>query len=724
MKRAPFEDRKDPQGQEPTLNETQTETSPLATVNQPPRFDVLSAEGIVPTVRALIAQQNQALAALEANCPADWDGMVEPLTDLAEPLTYAWRLVHHLLGVKNSPALREAEQTIQSEVIGAGLRLGQSEPVYKAFCNLRDGAAWSSLDEAQRRIVTSTIQAAELAGIGLLGEERERFTKIEMELAELSTKFQNNVLDATKAFFLVLTRNDEVEGLPPSWLAAAAQNARAAAEAEPLGPKASAMKTATAENGPWRVTLDMPVYIPFMEHARRRDLRETLYRAQVTRASAGDLDNQPLIVRILELRHEKARLLGFTDFAALSLSRKMAKTADAVSKMLNDLRATARPAARKEYEQLVEFARAKSGEGGLELALWDIAYWAERQREELYAFTDEEVRPFFTLPAVLEGLFGVAERLFGVHIEAADGETPVWHPDVRFFRVKDENDAPIAAFFLDPYSRPAEKRGGAWMDVCLDRRRRTDGRLRLPIAYLTCNQTPPVDGKPSLMTFSEVETLFHEFGHGLQHMLTRVDYLDAAGINNVEWDAVELPSQFMENWCYHQPTVMGFARHYETGVPLPADLFTRIVAARNYRAGSQFLRQVYFATLDMSLHHASPPKGTTGVLATAAQVAADNTIVPPLPEDRFLCSFGHIFAGGYAAGYYSYKWAEVLAADAFAAFEEVGLDDLPKLAEVGRRFRETVLALGGGKAPADVFRAFRGRDPDAKALLRSYGLSA
>ncbi|MDX2019182.1 MAG: M3 family metallopeptidase [Deltaproteobacteria bacterium] len=696
--------------------------SPFATVDSPPRFDALSVAELVPTVQALIAAQNEKLAGLEANCPADWQGLVEPLTDLAEPLTYAWRLIHHLLGVKNSPQLREAEQMVQPQVVSAGLRLGQSEPVYKAFCALRDGAAWATLQEPQQRIITTAILAAEQSGIGLQGAARERFTQIELELAELGTKFQNNVLDATKAFSLVITDKADVAGLPPSLLAAAAQSARAAADQHPE--HSTAMAQASAEQGPWRITLDMPVYIPFMEHAQKRELREQVYRAQISRASGGEHNNEPVIQSILQLRHEKAKLLGYADFAALSLSRKMAGNVDTVAKMLDGLRQASKPAAQKEHETLLAFARARSGDPSLTLALWDVAFWAERQRETLYAFTDEEVRPYFALPEVLKGLFGVAQRLFGVSIEAADKQTPVWHDDVRFFRVKDSNGEPIAAFFLDAYSRPAEKRGGAWMDVCLDRRRKPNGEVRLPIAYLTCNQTPPVDGKPSLMTWAEVETLFHEFGHGLQHMLTRVDFMDAAGINNVEWDAVELPSQFMENWCFHQPTVMGFAKHFETGEPLPVDLFQRIVEARNYRAGSQFLRQVYFASMDMALHHNFVPASAESVRDVVRAIAAENTVLRPLPEDRFLCSFGHIFPGGYAAGYYSYKWAEVLAADAFGAFEEVGLDNMDRLAAVGRRFRDTVLALGGGKAPDEVFRLFRGRDPDPQALLRSYGLAA
>jgi oligopeptidase A len=692
--------------------------NPLLTPDVVPAFSRLDAAAIVPTARTLIKEQDAALARFEATCTPTWEGGVAPLSELAEPLSYAWKLVHHLLGVKNSEALRNAEHEVQGDVIAAGLRLSQSRPAYAAMVALRDGPQWKSLEESQRRIVTSAILSAEQAGIALEGAAAERFLSIETELGELQTKFSNHLLDATKAFAMVLGTKDDVAGLPPSLLAAAAQSARAAAAGD------ATMGAATPDAGPWRITLDAPVYVPFMEHSQRPELRERLYRAFITRASAGGLDNQPILQRILDLRQEKARLLGYPHYAALSLSRKMAKDVTAVSRLLDELRGTARPRALGELRDLIAFARAETGNPTLELALWDVPFWAERMRETLFSFTEEELRPYFPLPRVLEGLFGVAHRLFGVQVVAADGEAPVWHADVRFFKVLGEDAQPVAYFFLDPYSRPEEKRGGAWMDVCLDRKKRPDGSLRLPIAYLVCNGSPPVDGQPSLLTFREAETLFHEFGHGLQHMLTRVDHVDAAGINNVEWDAVELPSQFMENWCYHRPTLMGFARHFETGQPLPADLFDKIAAARTFRAGSHFLRQIHFATLDLELHHRFDPGAAGNVQDFVARVSADNTTLPPLPEDRFLCGFSHIFAGGYAAGYYSYKWAEVLAADAFAAFKEAGLDDQARLAEVGRRFRDTVLSMGGGADPAEVFRAFRGRDPDPQALLRAYGLAA
>ncbi|MEM1367279.1 MAG: M3 family metallopeptidase, partial [Cyanobacteria bacterium P01_H01_bin.15] len=379
------------------------------------------------------------------------------------------------------------------------------------------------------------------------------------------------------------------------------------------------------------------------------------------------------------------------------------------------------PAAQGEYEDLKAFAQAET------LNHWDIPYWAERQREAKFAFTAEELRPYFPLPQVLNGLFELSQQIFGVFISAADGEAPIWHPDVRFFKITEADGKPIAYFYLDPYSRPGEKRGGAWMAECVNRARLQRGEsseIRLPVAYLTCNQTPPVDGKPSLMTFSEVETLFHEFGHGLQHMLTTIDYPGAAGINNVEWDAVELPSQFMENWCYHRETLFGMAKHYETGEPLPEEYYQKLLAARHYMSGSAMLRQLHFGLVDIELHYRYQP----GEGKTAAQVrdriAQDTTVLAPLPEDNFLCAFGHIFAGGYAAGYYSYKWAEVLSADAFAAFEEAGLDNTASLQAVGRKFRETVLALGGSVPPEDVFVKFRGRPAQTHALLKASGLLA
>jgi oligopeptidase A len=688
-------------------NATVTDNPLLIGKGLPP-FDKIAPEQVVPAITQLLTELETELANLEANVTPTWSGLVEPLTQIGERLTWSWGIVGHLMGVKNSPELRQAYETVQPQVVQFSNKLSQSKPLYEAFKALQNGKEWDSLESAQKRIVEAAIRDAELSGVGLEGEKRERFNQIQLELAELSTKFSNNVLDATKAFKLKLTEKKEVEGLPESLLSLAAQTARAEGE-----------ESATPKDGPWIVTLDYPSFAPFLKYSTVRELREKLYRAFITRASSGELDNNPLIERILQLRQEKAALLGYNSYAKVSLARKMAPNVEAVEKLLEELRRVSYDAAVRELEELKAFAKTD------DLQLWDTSFWSERQREAKFDFNAEELRPYFPLPQVLEGLFGLAKRIFGVTISPADGQAPVWHQDVRYFQINNEAGEAIAYFYLDPYSRPAEKRGGAWMDDCIGRAKMREGGMattRLPVAYLVCNQTPPVDGKPSLMTFDEVTTLFHEFGHGLQHMLTKVDYPGAAGINNVEWDAVELPSQFMENWCYDRATLFNMAKHYETGEPLPEHYYQKLQAARNYMSGSTMLRQLNFSLLDLELHHRYQPGGGETPNQVRDRIAQTTTVIPPLPEDAFLCSFGHIFAGGYAAGYYSYKWAEVLSADAFAAFEEAGLDDEKAVATTGQRFRDTVLGLGGSLHPMDVFKAFRGREPKTEPLLRHSGL--
>ncbi|AFZ12044.1 oligopeptidase A [Crinalium epipsammum PCC 9333] len=705
-----------------TANATIT-NNPLLIGKGLPPFDAVQPSHVVPAMTQLLAELDTELTNLEANVKPTWNDLVEPLQQFVERLSWSWGIVNHLMGVKNSPELRSAHETVQPQVVQFWNKLSQSQPLYKAFKALSESDAWDSLEPAQKRIVEAAIKDAELSGVGLEGEkrvgealsEKARFNAIQLELAELSTKFSNHVLDATKAFSLTLTNKEEVDGLPPSLLSLAAASARDAGE-----------ENATPENGPWRITLDVPSYGPFMQHSTRRDLREKLYKAFVSRASNGDLDNSPIIERILQLKKEKAQILGFNSYAELSLASKMAPNVEAVEALLEELRQVSYDAAIKDLEELKAFAAAKGAAEANDLKHWDVSFWAERQREEKFDFSAEELRPYFPLPQVLDGLFGLVKRLFNATVTPADGQAPVWHSDVRYFQVADETGNPIAYFYLDPYSRPAEKRGGAWMDDCIGRAKITENGTtdtRLPVAYLVCNQSPPVDGKPSLMTFGEVETLFHEFGHGLQHMLTKVDYAGAAGINNVEWDAVELASQFMENWCYERPTLMGMARHYETGEPLPEHYYQKLVAAKNYMSGSGMLRQLHFSLVDLELHHRYQPGGNESIKDVRNRIAKNTTVLLPLPEDNFLCAFGHIFAGGYAAGYYSYKWAEVLSADAFAAFEEAGLEDEKAVSNTGVRYRDTVLALGGSKPPMEVFKAFRGREPSTVALLRHSGLA-
>jgi len=442
-------------------------------------------------------------------------------------------------------------------------------------------------------------------------------------------------------------------------------------------------------------------------------------------AGNGDRGNWPVIERILELRRQQAARLGFANWAEVSLASKMAGSEAEVERLLEDLRVAAYPAAERELEELRACAARHGAPEAEDLQPWDVPFWAEVLRRERFDLDSEALRPWFPLPQVLEGLFQLCDRLFAIRIEAADGEAPVWHPDVRFFRVIDgPTGAPIAAFYLDPYSRPGSKRGGAWMDECLVRTLRPDGTPVLPVAYLVCNQSPPVGDTPSLMTFQEVETLFHEFGHGLHHMLTTVERPQAAGINNVEWDAVELPSQFMENWCYDRATLLGMARHWQSGEPLPEREFEKLQAARTFMGGAAPLRQVHFALTDLRLHSQWHPESGQTPEQLRREVAASTTVLEPIEEDAFLCSFGHIFAGGYSAGYYSYKWAEVLSADAYSAFEEVGLDNEELIRATGRRFRDTVLSLGGSRHPREVFEEFRGRAPSAEALIRHTGLAS
>lgn len=681
-----------------------------------PPFESIKSEDVVPAITGLLIELEQELINLEATVKPTWNDLVEPLQKLEDRLTWSWGIVGHLMGVKNSPELRKAYNEIQPKVVLFINKLNQSQPIYQAFKNLSNSDSWENLDVGQKRIVEAAIKDAELSGVSLEGEKRENFNAIELELAELSNKFSNNVLDATKAFSLTLTKKEEVDSLPPSLLSLAAQAARD-----------DGAENATAENGPWRITLDYPSFIPFMQHCKKRELREQLYKASISRASTEELNNYPLIQRILELRQEKTKILGFNSYAELSLATKMAPSVAAVEKLLEELRSVSYDAAVKELEELKQFAASKNAPEANDFKRWDMSFWSERLREEKFSFTVEELRPYFPLPQVLDGLFSLVKRIFGINITAADGEAPLWHEDVRYFQISDETNTPIAYFYLDAYSRPAEKRGGAWMDECINRAKIVENGqkiLRLPVAYLQCNQTPPVDGKPSLMSFSEVETLFHEFGHGLQHMLTTVDYGGAAGINNVEWDAVELPSQFMENWCYDRSTLFGMAKHYETGETLPEHYYQKLLAAKNYMSGSGMLRQLHFALVDIELHHRYQVGGKETVVELRRRVAETTTVLPILPEDAFLCAFSHIFAGGYAAGYYSYKWAEVLSADAFAAFEEAGLGNQQAIAICGKRFRDTVLALGGSLHPMEVFKTFRGREPNTEPLLRHSGLVA
>ena len=683
--------------------------NPLLVTEGLPRYDEILPEHVVPGVKQVLADAEKRVAALEQNLTPTWEGLLVPLEENGLPFSYSWGPVGHLMGVKNSDDLRRAHEAVLQDVVAYGLRVQQSRPIYEGLVAIREGEEWAKLDEAQQRCVELKIRAAEHAGVGLTGQAKERFNEIAKTLSQISTDFSNHVLDATKAYELIIHDKKDAEGWPNSLRQVAAQSYRQANEGS----------DATAEDGPWRITLDFPSFFPFMQHHRVRAHREQVYKAYIQRASSGELDNSALIARTLKLRLEQAALLGFETYADWSLDAKMAPDVTAVGRVIGELQAAAQAHSERDFEALQALAKA-NGENE-PVMHWDVSFWSERLREQKFDYTDDQLRPYFPLPKVLDGMFALAERLFEIEIVRAEGEAAhKWHKDVQFFNVLRDSER-VASFYLDPYSRPAEKRGGAWMDDCLGRQW-LNGALRLPVVHLVCNGTPPVGDTPSLMSFSEVETLFHEFGHGLQGMLTTVDYVAVAGLSGVEWDAVEIASQFMENWCYHKPTLIGMTAHVETGNPLPDDLFEKIAAARTFQAGSLMMRQLSFGKIDMLLHSAYDPEGEETAFEVERRVIEEMVVLPPLPESRFLCSFSHIFAGGYAAGYYSYKWSEVLSADAFGAFEEAGLDDEAAVKATGRRFRDTILALGGGKHPMEVYRAFRGREPSTEALLRHNGL--
>ncbi len=669
--------------------------NPFLSVGAFPDFPKMTPAAADAALPQLLAAARARVDELETSAPATWEGFVVALDDAQRPLWEAWGIVSHLQSVCNSEAWRKVEEKYQGDIVAFSLRVGQSRRFYDLAKTLH---AQLPPDAAtRRRILEKTIRGAELAGVALEGARQKRFNEIQAALAKLSNDFHNHVLDATKGFSLMLATPVEVEGLPAQL-------------------KAMMAGTNDPEKGPWRVTVEDAVYLPFMKHSRNRPVREALFRARATRASSGDLDNTPLIARILALRKELAALLGFGNYAELSLASKTAPSVAAVYAMIDELAAASRPVAARERDDLAAFAAANGFAGALEP--WDVAFWSERRREKLYAYSEEELSRYFNLPVVLKGLFALTERLFGVTVEPMERPIPVWQEDVRVFRVRDAAGAEIAQFYFDPYSRPETKSGGAWMNEFRARERRADGTLRTPLAVICCNQARPDAQGRALMRFSEVETLFHEFGHALQHMLTTVDDVDAAGLNLIDWDAVEVASQFMENWCFDAATVKSFARHVETHAPIPDALLARVRAAKNYRAATASLRQLAFARLDMALH-VDPPADPD---ALKARIFADYMPGASVPEDRFLNAFTHIFAGGYAAGYYGYKWSEVMSADVFGAFEEAGLDDEEAVRRVGRRYRETFLALGGSVDPMEVFRRFRGRAPSPEALLRQTGL--
>ncbi|KAI6699462.1 hypothetical protein NL676_013786 [Syzygium grande] len=696
--------------QAPPVADAHVESNPLLQDFEFPPFDAIKAKHVRPGILSLLKKLESDLEKLESTVEPLWPKLVEPLEKIVDRLNMVWGIISHLENVKNTAELRAAIEEVQAEKVKFQLRLEQSKPIYSAFKALQESPDWNMLSDAQKRVVENQITGAVLSGDALEDGKREEFNKIEQELENLSSKFGKNVFDATKKFEKLITDKKDIEGLPATALGLTAQTA-----------VSKGHENATPEDGPWVITLDDPSFNSVMRHARNRALREEIYRAYVTRASSGDIDNNLIVDQILKLRLEQAKLLDYNNYAELSMAMDM----DTVEELLEKVRSASWDAAVQDMEDLKHFAKSQGAKESDDLRHWDIAFWSERLRESKYGISEEELRPYFSLPNVMEGLFNLASTLFEIEIEAADGLAPVWSTDVRFYRVKDSSGNPIAYFYFDPYSRPSEKRGGAWMDGVVGRSRvlsRDGASAKLPIARIVCNQTPPVGSKPSLMALDEITTVFHEFGHALQHVLTRQDEGLAAGTGGIEWDAVEVLSQFMENWCYHRDTFMGIAKHYETGESLPEDVYRELLAARTVGAGSSYLSQIRIARVDLQLHTKYVPGGPESVYDVDRKVSEKTQVIPPLPEDRWLCSFDHIFAGGHEAGYYSYMWAEVLSADAFSAFEDAGLDDIKAVKEMAQRFRETILALGGGKAPLQVFIEFRGREPSLDALLRHNGL--
>ena len=672
--------------------------SPLLDFTGLPRFDEIRAEHVTPAIERLIAEAEAAVTRAETVSPATWESFVRPLEDATEKLWRAWGQVGHLKAVVDTPELRAAYNENLPKVTRFGSALGQNLALFEQYRKLADAPEYAGYDEARRKVVENALRDFRLGGAELPEEQKARFAEIQQELAALSAKFSENVLDATDAYALYIEDQGELAGLPADVIAAC----RAAAEKE-------------GKPG-FKLGLQMPVYLPVQTYAESRALRETLYRASGVRASEqgpAELDNTANIKRILELRRELAALLGFASYADYSLATKMAQSPDEALAFLRDLAAKALPYAKKDRAELEQFAQETLGLDALEP--WDLAWASEKLKQARYEVSAQEIKPYFTEDKVLAGLFDVVETLYGVSVER--DEAPVWHPDVRFYRIVNRDGSLVGQFYLDLYAREG-KRGGAWMDDCRNRRD-THGVVQTPLVYLVCNFGKGVGGKPATFSHNDVTTLFHEMGHGLHQLLTEVGELPVAGINGVEWDAVELPSQFMENFCWEWDRLQAMTAHIDTGEPLPRVLYDKMVAAKNFQSGMATVRQLEFALFDMQLHSPGFDPARDEVMVLLERVRDEVAVNRAPAWHRFPHGFSHIFAGGYAAGYYSYKWAEVLSADAYAAFEEAP----DKVAETGARFRREVLARGGSRNALDNFRAFRGRAPKIDALLRHGGMA-
>ncbi|WP_035053392.1 M3 family metallopeptidase [Andreprevotia chitinilytica] len=683
------------------MTQTNQTPNPLLDLATLPRYDAIRPEHVNPALDVLLEEARKAVAAAEVIENPTWDTFVAPSEDVMERLGRAWGAVAHLESVVNTPELREVYNANIARISNFYSELGQNENLYARWKLLAASPDFASYNQTRKTIVEHAIRDFKLSGAELPDDQKERFMQIEERSSELTTKFAQNVLDATDAFALYVADENELRGLPADWKSAA----RSAAQAD--------------QQTGWKVTLKMPSYLPVMQFALSRSLREELYRNYVTRASEfgpTERDNTPLIAEIHALRQEGAQLLGFGNFSEESLATKMAESTTQVLGFLRDLAQRAKPYMQADRAEMEIWAKANLGYETLEA--WDLAFVSERIREEKYSFSEQEVKQYFTEPTVLSGLFHVVETLYGLQFVPA--EAPVWHKDVRFYRLQNKNGSEVGGLYLDLHAREG-KQGGAWMNDVRGRRKLADGRVQTPVALIVCNFAQGVDGKPALLSHDDVITTFHEMGHALHHLLTEVDELSVSGISGVEWDAVELPSQFMENFCWEWQVLPKLTHHVDSGKPLPRELFDKMLAAKNFQSGSIMQRQLYFSIFDMELH------GKTAATDPKAQAEAiQRELGIPLPPayNRFPQSFSHIFAGGYAAGYYSYKWAEVLSADAYAAFEEEA-EETGNVVDpaVGARFRAEILARGGSRPALESFKAFRGRAPEIDALLRHNGLA-
>lgn len=673
-------------------------TNPLLSNSSLPLFSQIKPEHVLPAIKETLNNCRKTIeSVLEQNSEYTWDNLVQPIDEMDEKFSRAWSPVSHLNSVKNSPELREAYEACLPLLSQYSTWVGQHKPLYNAYKQLKDSNHFENLSKAQKKVINNALRDFELSGIGLADDEQKRYGEIVAKLSELSSQYSNNVLDATMGWSKLITNIEDLSGMPESALAAAKEQAKA------------------KEQDGWLLTLDIPSYLPVMTYCDNRDLRFELYQAYNTRASdqgpnAGKWDNTEIIKQIISLRAELAQLLGFDTYADKSLATKMAETVTQVTAFLTDLATKAKPQGEKELTELKRYAYEYFGAS--DIKPWDIAYYSEKQKQHLYTINDEELRPYFPEDRVISGLFEVVRRIFGITAKQRH-DVEVWAPEVKFYDLYNANGELKGSFYLDLYARE-HKRGGAWMDDCIGKMRFSDGHIQKPVAYLTCNFNRPIGDKPALFTHNEVTTLFHEFGHGLHHMLTEIDVSSVAGINGVPWDAVELPSQFLENWCWQPEALEFISGHYQTGEPLPQEMLEKMLDSKNFQAALFILRQLEFGLFDFKLHSEKTPD----ILETLKQVREQVAVVPTVDWGRFPHAFSHIFAGGYAAGYYSYLWAEVLSADAFSRFEEEGIFN----ANTGNAFLDNILSQGGSDEPMTLFKNFRGREPQLEALLRHYGI--